>query len=742
MKKTVSIYILLIISVMIILMLSLTGCPEPEDKRALALGVDDEYSPYLHIPYKKIYYANAGMEYSTDNQTTWSQCPGSVFDISINKESRVWIRDIINPLKKLYLGEVKELSGRPDLLAWEKIYIGEGNWEDKPYGYPGQTKKVLFYFDNIGTQSGYHANHRIQFYLSTDRIITSSDTPLMEDIRYDYKCPVGEVFGGQEQFTVPEVPYGTYYIGCILDATNVISELNEDNNTTPPECTAEFYVQDSDANTNGAFKFVNSWGTGTDWQNKGGDGHYWVTYSVMKKQQMMIYYFYNDFTHEYKPTVVAVFRLTHPQRNRCKVVVGLGDPTSPYMQKELQIRDGDNKIYSGAKPFPANNIVMDISEFAPAINDYNVFLSVENRSPLYTCEIDFFSVELYYNYDDLPQQVFDIPTVPLPVNVGIQSTGAITSNTKGQVTVNLEDILPLTRSSGASASIIEETPSEEELLRDMEAGGVYRESVNYNAVFDGKYGTGYKPPSEADWRHMKKLRSVSPAPLTRGTQVNKTVDHSITQYFPPIGEQGIKGACACFVTGYYITTFNEAKERVEWDLTGTIWSDGEPTTNQDKIFSPDFLYHQINEGIDEGSSMLHAASLVIRLGCSSWQEMPYTVDDATTWPSEAAFREAARYRGRGVGNNYWNYAPCGYFIIYNDADINMLKALIAAGYCAGTSIHVEKEKTNSNGFYYYLDPLQDVISDDDIDKLVPLNHAQTIVGFKDGTAWEPANPDA
>lgn len=724
------------------MLLIFEACPPPEDGRAVALGVEGEYAPYLHIPYHKIYYARAGTEYSTDDEATWTACPGSIFDINLDEGDRVWIRDIDEPADTLFLGEVKATGGKADFLAWEKIYAGEGSWEDKAYGYPGQKKKILFYFDNIGTRSDSDSNQRIRLYLSGDRTITSSDT-LLRDIKYTYNCPVGEVFGGQEEFTVPSVPYGTYYIGCIIDATNVIAELNEDNNTTPPACTAEFHVQDPDANTgSGAFKVVNSWGTTTSWQNVGGDGHYWITYEVMKKQQMMIYYFYNDFSHVYKPTIVAVFRLTHPQRNRCRVVAGLGNPSSPYMEKELQLRDGDDKIYSGAEPFPANDIVLDISEFAPAINDFDLFLSVENRSTIDNCMVGDFSAELYTNYDDGPpgDQSFTAELESLPYTIAPLSTGTLTLATKGMVTVDPEQILPLTRSASSRAVITEGIPPDDELRSDMKAGGVFREGVTYNIVTQDGHGTGYRPPTESQWKSMKKLRGVSPPSLTRGVAVDQEADHSATQYFPPVGEQGDKGSCACFVMGYYITTFNEAKEH-SWDLSGASWTGGAPDAgHRQYIFSPDFLYHQINEGLDDGSSMLHAASMAIRMGCSSWLEMPYELDDYTIWPSEAAFREAARYRGREVGNHYWEYAPCGYFIIYTDADVNMLKHLIASGYCVGTSIHVEAVR-NPNDFYYYLDD-NDVFWDDSVSKFTDLNHAQTIVGFKDGTAWNPSNPGA
>ena len=260
---------------------------------------------------------------------------------------------------------------------------------------------------------------------------------------------------------------------------------------------------------------------------------------------------------------------------------------------------------------------------------------------------------------------------------------------------------------------------------------LYVKGKSYNKILYGRFGTGYHPPTAEQWRDMKKLRGVETA-IYRGGGLPDVVDHSVTQYFPPIGNQGSEGSCTCFSLGYYIQTFTEAKEH-SWNLTGTAWSGGAPASNQDKIFSPDFIYHQINYGVDEGSNPSQAASLIIRLGGATWSEMPYDTEDSVSWPSEAAFGEAGRYRGREVGNYYWDYKSNGYFIIYDDSDINLLRSLINAGYCVSTCI-------NASGLYALLDE-KDVVDDDTTDKM-EINHAQTIVGYKEGTSWDPANPDS
>ncbi len=114
--------------------------------------------------------------------------------------------------------------------------------------------------------------------------------------------------------------------------------------------------------------------------------------------------------------------------------------------------------------------------------------------------------------------------------------------------------------------------------------------------------------------------------------------------------------------------------------------------------------------------------------------MPYNDLESVSWPSEEAWREAARYRGREVGNHYFDYNTCGYFIIRDDSDINLLKSLIASGYCASVSINADE-----NGLYNLLD-IHDVADNSSAAKM-GTNHAQTIVGYKEGSAWNPSNPD-
>jgi hypothetical protein len=292
-------------------------------------------------------------------------------------------------------------------------------------------------------------------------------------------------------------------------------------------------------------------------------------------------------------------------------------------------------------------------------------------------------------------------------------------------------IMPPIRADGMGISFVEVLPLRVEREADMGRIGVFERGVNYNVQVRG-FGTGLVPPTEEQWLSLKKLRSLETD--RADGDLPDELDNSATDFFPPVGSQANEGSCVAWSVGYYIHTYNEARER-GWNLSTTLWTGGYyglPATNRNMITSPDFVYHQINEGVDEGSWYGDAITIVTQVGGASWQEMPYDPDDHTSWPTEAAFREAARYRGRKVGNNYWKDTLSGYILVQSDADIDLIKQLVAEGYCLSISI-------NAGDVYDQLDS-NDVVSGTGFLYGIT-NHANTVVGYKEGAAWDPANPE-
>ena len=378
-------------------------------------------------------------------------------------------------------------------------------------------------------------------------------------------------------------------------------------------------------------------------------------------------------------------------------------------------------------------MVLDISEFAGYLNSYDLFFKVENLGSS-SGSLSVLSLELYNDYNSSPFKILDSVSASLPAALTPNAATTVYLSSAGNISVSEQlQILPMTRATAASGVSFEERlPSSTEVAAAIDHYGVYESGKNYNKIIYNTYGTGFAPPTIEQWRTTPILENVETS-ITAGT-LPLSVDNSSSIYFPPTGNQGAEGSCAAFSTAYYIQTYTEAREH-GWNLSGVSWTggfSGSPDSQLDNIFSPDFIYHQINQGVDNGSSTIDAAKLIIRIGGATWDTMPYDTADSVSWPSESAWREAAQYRGREPGQSYWANSVAGYFTIEDDSDIQLLKSLLNAGYCVSTAI-------DSTTVYNAFDG-NDVVSSSAVWSGV--DHAQTIVGYKEGTEWNASTPDS
>jgi len=443
----------------------------------------------------------------------------------------------------------------------------------------------------------------------------------------------------------------------------------------------------------GGFKVANSWGIG-GWENVP-DGFLYITYEAMKQNKVLC--FVVDPKDNYEPRAIAIFKISHLVRDDCSVYVGVGNPSSPSREKRFD----DYYQRSGPHPYPDNKMVLDITELLP-FNNETLYLKVYDTKTGSTGTIEFFSVEIYDNYPSgVPSSVFTSTQTPKnTVNnsyVNVQIPG---------VTVSAASNYDLSSNAGGLSK---------RLLEGMkETMGVYEEGRDYNEIING-YGTGLRPPSVEEWEEIANSWYEMEAFGLQET-LPVSLDHSSSIHFPPIGNQGKEGSCVAFSLGYYTATFYEACDR-NWDLSGAQWVGGyygAPTVSyQDRILSPDFIYHQINDGYDQGSAYQDAMKLISNTGVSSWKEMPYNPNDSKTWPSESAWREAPRYRSHTDVMRVLR--------VENDQDIQTLKSYINAGYLVSISIDAYK--------YANLSP-SDVWNSTNYTN-PNTNHANTIVGYDD-----------
>jgi len=259
----------------------------------------------------------------------------------------------------------------------------------------------------------------------------------------------------------------------------------------------------------------------------------------------------------------------------------------------------------------------------------------------------------------------------------------------------------------SSARVLEHriTPSELEELK--ERIGVGRTENWTETVSD--YGTGLRPPTEEGWEQITSGAVYVVERVTLdSTEAPSSVDHTAGQWFPPIGSQGTEGSCVAWAVGYYMKSFQEAKEH-GWDLSDPL----APWTCRDKFVSPDFVYHLINGGVDGGSSFYDAITLVCSVGACSWEKMPYDARDSSSWPSEEAWREAPLYRGSSSGfEHLW---------LETDVGLTSLKNWLASDNLAVISVDSWKYSSLTSDDVWTLDNYVNPSE----------NHANTVVGYDD-----------
>lgn len=129
---------------------------------------------------------------------------------------------------------------------------------------------------------------------------------------------------------------------------------------------------------------------------------------------------------------------------------------------------------------------------------------------------------------------------------------------------------------------------------------------------------------------------------------------------PPAGNQGRQNSCTAWAVAYAYKSYQEKIEENNSYLVGG-------TINTKAVFSPSFIYNQINNGVDGGSGFPDALNLLSQQGAVKLSEMPYNESDFLTKPNSSHKEKAKRYR-----IDYWRRV--------NFIDSKEVKAQIRAGY--------------------------------------------------------------
>ncbi len=302
------------------------------------------------------------------------------------------------------------------------------------------------------------------------------------------------------------------------------------------------------------------------------------------------------------------------------------------------------------------------------------------------------------------------PSTAILVNLSIKSSVASPNRDVNIVQPDLQ-----------TPQVTEHKVTSAELAQLENDEGVFEADASPATPADGLGGDAH-PPTAQEWA------SIAPdaylvASITSPCVVPASVDNSQTPWFPPIGVQN--HGCNAFSVAYYTKTFQEAKEH-GWDLSGARWqgfssgSYGYPTASyQNEIMSPAFVYN-----LDDPSGSIESTiSLVCNIGDCTWAAMPYDGNNWTGWPSEAAWTQAAYYRG----NSTTNYQ---YIDLTTNAGLNNLKNWLANQNLASIYINASALTPSS------LTP-QDFLTLDNYSPSTAssTDHVNTIVGYDDTISY-------
>lgn len=108
--------------------------------------------------------------------------------------------------------------------------------------------------------------------------------------------------------------------------------------------------------------------------------------------------------------------------------------------------------------------------------------------------------------------------------------------------------------------------------------------------------------------------------------------------FPPPGNQGPQSSCVAWTTAYALRSYQaHVRERGPF-----MRSDG--ALDSMRVFSPAYVYNQVNNGRDAGIYFADALDLLSRDGAAPLAAMPYSPGDFFTQPDMRARALAANYR--------------------------------------------------------------------------------------------------
>jgi hypothetical protein len=160
-------------------------------------------------------------------------------------------------------------------------------------------------------------------------------------------------------------------------------------------------------------------------------------------------------------------------------------------------------------------------------------------------------------------------------------------------------------------------------------------NVTSSKKVDQQFTTGLKiregninPDNQLSNINKDKLGTSGIIPI----DIPSKVDFSESEYLPPVDKQS-GNSCVGWALGYYLRTYQQAR-----DIGWKVKQDGKPIKSH--VFSPAFIYNQINGGVDEGAYMDSACNLLQTIGAATLEQFPYTPGDYISKPTQIVIQNA------------------------------------------------------------------------------------------------------
>lgn len=151
---------------------------------------------------------------------------------------------------------------------------------------------------------------------------------------------------------------------------------------------------------------------------------------------------------------------------------------------------------------------------------------------------------------------------------------------------------------------------------------------------DTQLYSGLVAPSAEEYLCLERSKMIRSFAGDGGTAfANLPQEMDLAKNFPAAGEQGRQNSCVGWALAYALKSFQEARE-LGWDL-------------KEHVFSPAFLYNQLNEGQDKGVDLLAGMEFLREQGALPYSLMPYEEKDFRRQPGEELQKLAGGFRALG-----------------------------------------------------------------------------------------------